>query len=84
MVTLALLGGVCGQTNPSGNTALLARLTCAALVGGMLARLLVFLEQILPSGDGCEAAWSVIKMIHKLLKDCMSSSLSLRMTLSVL
>ena len=52
-----------------------ALLASAALVGGMLARLLVFLEQFLPSLDACEAAYSVIKMIHKLLKDCMGSSL---------
>ena len=42
----------------------------------MLARLL-FLEQLLPSVDACEAACSVLKMIHKLLKDCMCSSLLL-------
>ena len=41
----------------------------------MLARFLVFLEQFLPSLNACEAACSVIKMIHKLLKDCMGSSL---------
>ena len=41
----------------------------------MLAKLLVFLEHFLPSLDACEAACSVIKMIHKLLKDCMGSSL---------
>ena len=40
----------------------------------MLARLLVFLEQFLPSLDACEAACSVIKMIYKLLKDCMGFS----------
>ena len=34
----------------------------------MLARLVVFLEQLLPSVDAREAACSVIKMIHKLLK----------------
>ena len=44
-------------------------------VGGILARLLVLLEQLLSSVDACEAACSVIKMIHKLLKDCMCSSL---------
>ena len=38
-------------------------------------RLLVFLEQFLPSLDACEAACSAIKVIHKLLKDCMGSSL---------
>ena len=76
MVTLApISGGVCSQTNPSWNTALLAWLISAALVGGMLARLLVFSEQFLPSLDPCEAACSVIKMIHKPLKDCMCSSL---------
>ena len=68
-------GGVCGQTNPSWNPALLALLTSAALVGGMLAKRPVFLEQFLPSLDACEAACSVIKMIHKLLKCCMGSSL---------
>ena len=41
----------------------------------MLARLLVFLEQFLPSLDACEATCSVIKMIHKVLKDCMGSLL---------
>ena len=35
----------------------------------MLARLLVFSEQLLPSVDASEAACSVIKMIHKLLKE---------------
>ena len=37
--------------------------------------LLVFVEKFLPSLDACEAACSVKKMIHKLLKDCMGSSL---------
>ena len=41
----------------------------------MLTRLVVFLEQLLPSVDAREAACSVIKMIHKPLKDCMCSSL---------
>ena len=47
MVTLAPSRGVCGQTNPSWNTALLAWLTSAALVGGMLARLLGFFITVL-------------------------------------
>ena len=34
-----------------------------------------FLAQFLSSLDACEAACSVINIFHKLLKDCMGSSL---------
>ena len=45
-----------------------------------------FLEQHLPSIGTCEAACSVIKMIHKLLKNCLmcSSLISLGDTASAL
>ena len=42
------------------------------LFGGMLEMFLFFIEQLLPSVDACGA---VINMIHKLLTDCMRSSL---------